>query len=79
MSHKRHVDNYYLYRLRGVVIHAGGASAGHYYSLIKDSENSSIWREFNDSNVRSFDFQNMKEEAFGGRFVWNVFVVCFSI
>lgn len=64
-SNKRHPDSYYQYRLRGVVIHAGGASAGHYYSLIKDSDTEQ-WREFNDSNVRPFEFQNMKEEAFGG-------------
>ncbi len=63
---KQHPDAYYQYRLRGVVIHAGGASAGHYYSLIRGEDGS--WREFNDSNVRSFDFQNMRDEAFGGTY-----------
>ena len=64
---RMHPDAHYQYRLRGVVIHSGGASAGHYYSLIRGDEDGA-WREFNDSTVRAFDFGRMKEEAFGGSF-----------
>ena len=29
-------DNYYNYKLKGVVIHMGNADAGHYYSYIEE-------------------------------------------
>lgn len=38
-------DEDYAYHLKGVVVHAGTAEAGHYYSFIKDD---SKWYEFND-------------------------------
>lgn len=42
-------DNYYNYKLKGVVIHMGNAEAGHYYSYIEERDNQGKWFEFNDS------------------------------
>ena len=33
-----HDENYFKYRLVGVLVHSGTAESGHYYSYIKDSE-----------------------------------------
>lgn len=52
------------YRLKGVVIHSGSASAGHYYSYIRVDGK---WKEFNDTNVRDFDAsqESKHKEWFG--------------
>eukprot|EP01022_Parablepharisma_sp_SALTPOND_P001655 TRINITY_DN1069_c0_g1_i1.p1 TRINITY_DN1069_c0_g1~~TRINITY_DN1069_c0_g1_i1.p1 ORF type:complete len:1056 (-),score=148.20 TRINITY_DN1069_c0_g1_i1:16535-19702(-) len=55
---------YFCYKLKGVVIHTGTLNAGHYYSLIKDSEKDK-WYQFNDTLVQEFDLSDFKEEAFG--------------
>jgi ubiquitin C-terminal hydrolase len=39
-------NDYYDYKLRGIVVHYGSAEAGHYYSYIKDEKKQ--WHEFND-------------------------------
>ena len=57
-------EEYYKYKLRGVVVHTGVADSGHYYSLIKDS--SGQWIEFNDTIVTPFDASEIPSEAFGG-------------
>lgn len=45
----------------------GNADSGHYYSLITDRDGpENEWFEFNDSIVRPFDLEDMKNEAFGG-------------
>jgi len=54
---------YYLYSLKGVVLHMGTAESGHYTSLIRTDNN---WYEFNDTRVIEFDFNRLPEEAFGG-------------
>lgn len=41
-----------LYKLKGVVIHAGTSEGGHYYSLIKHEEK---WYKFNDQSVTLFN------------------------
>ena len=51
------------YILRGAIIHQGSAESGHYYSLIKGSEQ---WFEFNDTEISQFDEKLMPEVAFGG-------------
>ena len=65
-----HPDSYYKYELRGVLVHSGGADAGHYYSYIKEripsSGNERKWIEFNDKNVLSFDSKDLATECFGG-------------
>eukprot|EP01091_Cochliopodium_minus_P019747 TRINITY_DN8400_c0_g2_i1.p1 TRINITY_DN8400_c0_g2~~TRINITY_DN8400_c0_g2_i1.p1 ORF type:complete len:2136 (-),score=629.79 TRINITY_DN8400_c0_g2_i1:47-6454(-) len=63
-----HKDSYYQYKLKGVVVHRGStADSGHYYSYIKEPVNGK-WLEFNDEVVRPFNFNNLKEECFGGKF-----------
>jgi ubiquitin carboxyl-terminal hydrolase 9/24 len=60
---KNKSSEYYNYTLRGVVIHRGTAESGHYFSLIKDSNGK--WLEFNDHNIRDFNFDLMPTYAFG--------------
>ena len=63
-------DEYYKYNLKGVVVHNGTSDSGHYYSFIKDREESkevnSKWYEFNDTHVDHFDEKQIPEETFGG-------------
>ncbi len=56
-------ENYFLYKLRGVVIHSGSSESGHYYSYIRDEEK---WIEFNDILVREAEVENVMSEAYGG-------------
>ncbi len=73
-------DNCWEYKLVGVTIHSGTANAGHYWSYINTrrghaepdedsptwaSTETDQWMEFNDSSVRNFNFDKLKEEAFG--------------
>jgi hypothetical protein len=68
------------YKLVGVVVHQGSAQAGHYWSYINTKRGhaepssadstwakteSDPWMEFNDSSVRNFNFEKLKEECFG--------------
>ena len=53
------------YELSGIVIHLGTSESGHYYDLIKTSDNK--WYEFNDITVKEFDEKNIPNEAFGFR------------
>lgn len=57
-------DSYYLYELVGVLVHSGGADAGHYYSIIKDRELLS-WYKFDDKHIEHFDLAHLKDECFG--------------
>lgn len=63
-------DAYYHYELRGVLVHSGGADAGHYYSYIKeripDQNGEYKWFEYNDKNVSPFDPTYLPGECFGG-------------
>ena len=65
-------DDYYNYQLQGIVIHAGTAESGHYYSYIHDKVQSG-WFEFNDVWVREFNPADMSDECFGGeeKFSWS--------
>ena len=68
----------YDYELVGVLVHSGSASAGHYYSFIRDraavnasttpggGASSGEWYEFNDTQVKPFDLSDLAKEAFGG-------------
>ena len=73
-------ENCWEYKLVGVTVHSGTANAGHYWSLIntrrghaeppQDSPQwaateTDQWMEFNDSTVRNFNFDKIKEECFG--------------
>lgn len=63
------------YELVGVVVHSGQASAGHYYSFIKerkrsDSSSRNRWLKFNDTTVEEFDMNDttLEAECFGGTY-----------
>lgn len=43
-----------MYRLRGVVVHSGQATGGHYYSFIKSSDDQK-WYKFDDTDVSHYE------------------------
>ena len=64
-------DQYFKYKLKGVVVHNGTSDSGHYYAFIKDREETKgdedgKWYEFNDTYVGHFDSRLIPEETFGG-------------
>jgi ubiquitin carboxyl-terminal hydrolase 9/24 len=74
-------EDCFEYKLVGVVTHSGSANSGHYWSYIntlrgvdEPDENDpnwantaqDKWMEFNDSTVRDFNFDRLKDETFGG-------------
>ena len=74
-------EDCFEYKLTGVVVHSGTANAGHYWSYINTKRGfqepneedpnwskteNDPWMEFNDSTVREFNFEKLKEEGFGG-------------
>ncbi|CAD8096981.1 unnamed protein product [Paramecium sonneborni] len=56
-------DSYYIYKLKGVVVHQGTALQGHYYSLINIQGEK--WLKFNDSLIEEFDIKHLPYECFG--------------
>ncbi|RHY33280.1 hypothetical protein DYB32_001748 [Aphanomyces invadans] len=58
-------DAEYTYHLRGVLVHAGVAQGGHYYSFIKDQAVGK-WFKYDDEDVTLFDPANIEAECFGG-------------
>lgn len=58
-------DEDYEYKLAGVLVHAGVAQGGHYYSFIKD-RTSAKWYRFDDEDVTPFDPSSIERECFGG-------------
>jgi hypothetical protein len=57
---------YYQYSLAGIVIHSGMADSGHYFSIIRDSEQTGLWHKFNDDTVTQlYDFD--PKTFFGGQ------------
>ncbi len=59
-------DEDYEYKLAGVLVHAGVAQGGHYYSFIKHRV-SNKWYRFDDEDVTSFDPALIEQECFGGK------------
>lgn len=62
-------DEDYEYKLAGVLVHAGVAQGGHYYSFIKDRSPGSEekWYRFDDEDVTPFDPASIEVECFGGK------------
>ena len=64
-------DDYYQYRLVGILIHSGSANSGHYYSYIKERQFAAgeepRWYEFNDNSVTPFDPDTIPNHCFGGK------------
>lgn len=77
---------YYEYELLGVVVHTGTTDSGHYFSYIREPDNSADksnaaktsaqrqWIEFNDADIRSFSESRIPAECFGGSSVVYDFV-----
>ena len=66
-------DEYYKYKLMGIVVHTGTAQAGHYYSYIRERhsvDGKEHWFEFNDSTVIPFDIASLESSCFGGEDVF---------
>ncbi len=68
-----HPPEYYEYELAGILVHAGTADSGHYYSFIKEREplaangNTAVqWIYFNDILVEPFNTEDIPKAAFGG-------------
>jgi ubiquitin carboxyl-terminal hydrolase 34 len=58
-----------VFELVGVLVHAGTAESGHYYSFIRERPSTSDrdnWVEFNDDTVSSWDPSYMEASCFGG-------------
>jgi ubiquitin carboxyl-terminal hydrolase 34 len=58
-----------IFELVGILVHAGTAESGHYYSFIRErpSQNGDeSWIEFNDDNVMTWDPSMMEHSTFGG-------------
>lgn len=64
-------DDDYEYELAGVLVHAGVAQGGHYYSFIKDRSSKSDaeqkWYRFDDEDVTPWDPASLEIECFGGK------------
>ncbi|EDO35056.1 predicted protein [Nematostella vectensis] len=70
------------YRLRGILVHSGQASGGHYYCYILQrycillSDDSHRWYKFDDGDVsecKMEDDEEMKAQCFGGEYMGEVF------
>ena len=56
------------FELVGILVHAGGAESGHYYSYIRERSGSveASWVEYNDDTVSPWDPSLMESKTFGG-------------
>lgn len=56
------------FELQGVLVHAGVAQGGHYYSFARDAgvETEEKWYRFDDEDVSEFDPAQIDDECFGG-------------
>ncbi|XP_064393950.1 probable ubiquitin carboxyl-terminal hydrolase FAF-X [Halichondria panicea] len=68
------------YRLKGIVVHSGQASGGHYYSFIQvrkpPGSNTPKWFKFDDGDVTEAkieDEEEFKAQAFGGDYTGEVY------
>lgn len=56
----------YEYELQGVLVHAGVAQGGHYYSFIRDTAYADKWYRFDDEEVSAFTPDQIPFQCFGG-------------
>ena len=54
------------YKLQGVLVHAGAAQGGHYYSFIRDPKDVDKWYRFDDDDVTPFNPDQIAPNCFGG-------------
>ena len=62
-----HIDDYYKYEIKGIVVHSGTAQFGHYYSILKINKNDLHynWVKCNDERVSCFLLNKLPQETFG--------------
>jgi len=63
-------DAEFDYDLKGVLVHAGVAQGGHYYSFIADRQRQG-WYRFDDEDVNPFDASHIAAQCFGGTYTRN--------
>ena len=57
----------YDYELQGVLVHAGVAQGGHYYSYVRDTtSDTNKWYKFDDEDVSPFNSESIPANCFGG-------------
>lgn len=65
----QHPNEYYHYKLRGMIVHTGTANSGHYYSFIQERQQhggeEGQWFKFNDRNVAPWDPEQLADVCFG--------------
>lgn len=52
------------YQLRGIICHKGSASGGHYFSIVRSSDDK--WTVCDDADVKEIDIEDIPEMTFGG-------------
>ena len=57
-------DNDFVYHLMGIICHQGQATAGHYYSIIRDQKHDR-WLKFNNEIVTEYDIGALPVDCFG--------------
>lgn len=56
----------YEYELQGILVHAGVAQGGHYYSFVRSYESKDLWYKFDDEDVTPFTAEEIPFQCFGG-------------
>ena len=64
-----HNDEDGVFDLQSIVIHMGEYGVGHYYAYVRPDIESDIWYRFNDHIVEKVTYQDVIEDAYGGRVV----------
>lgn len=57
----------FLYDLQSVVVHVGEYGSGHYYAYVRPDIQSKKWFRYDDDRVTEVTFQDVQDDAFGGR------------
>ena len=65
-------EDFAQYDLQAVVVHVGEYGAGHYYAYVRPDVNSDSWYRFNDDIVDKVSFQDVVDDAYGGRVATNI-------
>eukprot|EP00767_Chilomastix_cuspidata_P002937 gnl/Chilomastix_cuspidata/3061.p1 GENE.gnl/Chilomastix_cuspidata/3061~~gnl/Chilomastix_cuspidata/3061.p1 ORF type:complete len:2647 (+),score=362.10 gnl/Chilomastix_cuspidata/3061:48-7988(+) len=56
--------SYYNYSLKGIIVHSGSVTHGHYYTFVRSGE---MWVELNDTKVTARTFKEVLERSLGGK------------
>ena len=64
-SEERQYVDYHLYKLVGVICHAGTISSGHYFTFIRERTGAQRWILFNDEGVSAVNIVWLKDYLFG--------------